>query len=291
MLEILVSPWQAENKPLSMFLFGFLFTVIAFAVTVQFINLKYAGLVSVFFVVLILTPLMFQIFQRDEDSVLHTNKFFPKHHQELLLAFLALFMGIAFAYLGWYLILPTETADAAFSLQSASVEQEFGLGISLIDNPFWTLFFINLQIFALCLIFSYYYGVGALFVLIWNASALGIGMGQTIRSGLGSLAANPVPVIQIIIGKFLLHTIPKMMAYFLGCLAIGLISIAITRYQFRSNEMKRIGIDAVKLCGVAVILLGVSAFVEMSWSRVQHWWNQDTPGIFDACYSGFWGMV
>ena len=125
MLELLVSPWQAEHRPVSMFLFGFLFSAIAFAVTVQFINIHYAGLVSVFFVVLILTPMMFQIFQRDKDSVLHAKEFFPKHHQELIISFLALFLGIAFSYVGWYLLLPAETAQAAFTLQSASVGKEY----------------------------------------------------------------------------------------------------------------------------------------------------------------------
>ena len=114
-----------------------------------------------------------------------------------------------------------------------------------------------------CLLFSFLYGAGAIFLLAWNASTLGVVIGTTIRNAVSQFGI--FTAINIGLGSYLLHGIPEMASYLIAAIAGGMISAAVVRHGKidevgKFNEILR---DAIILIIVASILLITSAGVEM----------------------------
>ena len=49
------------------------------------------------------------------------------------------------------------------------------------------IFLNNIRVLFLCIIFAFIYGAGAIFILTWNASIVGVAIGNLIREGIGRL--------------------------------------------------------------------------------------------------------
>ena len=85
----------------------------------------------------------------------------------------------------WYVILPTSIHQNLFSIQTHTIEtinyQVTGNAINA-GGVFLKIFLNNIRVLTFCLLFSFFYGVGAIFILTWNASVIGVAIGNFIRS-------------------------------------------------------------------------------------------------------------
>jgi len=119
--------------------------------------------------------------------------------------------------------------------------------------------------------FVVYYGYGAIFILTWNASVLGVAIGNIIRSGLVDVASNTgldqifsyVGLVSVGLLKYSLHGIPEIAAYFVGALAGGIISFSIIRRDFKGKNFERIILDSADLLFIAIGLILASAVLEV----------------------------
>ena len=110
-----------------------------------------------------------------------------------------------------------------------------------------------------CLIFAFFYGFGAIFILTWNASIIGTAIGSYAQNQFGSF----VGILPIALLKYMVHGIPEMIAYFMAGLAGGIISIAVIRHDFGSHKFKHILLDSLDLVFGAVMMLVFAGVLEI----------------------------
>ena len=140
------------------------------------------------------------------------------------------------------------------------------------------IFFNNFKVMLFCLLFSFIYGFGAIFILVWNASVIATAIGIFLRSNIATprrmqawqKAACYFQVFPVGLMKYFIHGVPEILAYFVAALAGGIISVAVIRHTFGTREFEKIVIDTADLIMIALFVLIVAAFLEV----------YVTPGVF-----------
>lgn len=262
-LEGLISPIKAEKKPWKMIFIGLLYSSIAIIISL-FLFPDYASLVMVFFTVFASIPIVYWAIRLEEkkDLSIQDEKVLIKEHGKALAFFIFLFLGFVISFSVWYIVLPASITEKLFEVQSAT--------ISNINNPltgnafnlagtFVMILFNNMKVLLFCLIFAFFYGFGAIFILTWNASIIGVAVGDFVKSHMGSIAS----VLPIALLKYLTHGIPEMIAYFMAGLAGGIISVAVIRHDFGSKQFKHILLDSADLTFGAIVMLIIAGLLEI----------------------------
>ena len=136
---------------------------------------------------------------------------------------------------------------------------------------FSKIFFNNFKVLAFSILFSFVYGAGAIFILVWNATVIGAAIGNFIRANMSSYtsslglmeAGNYFHVVSLGLLKYSIHGVPEIMAYFYGGLAGGILSVAIIRKHFKTQKFSAIMRDFSELILIAVSFLVAAAFLEV----------------------------
>ncbi len=273
-LESIINPFKAEKKPFEMFIIGFVYASVAIFLSLWIFE-SYSGLVMVFLTVLAATPLMYDAIKREEKKDLTIDKEFLllKEHSKALLFFVMLFLGITFAVAFWYVVLPAHSGGL-FLIQSQTISNINTPASGYIVSDFAILnkiFFNNVKVLIFCILFAFVYGVGAIFILTWNASVIGVAMGNFFSRNMEKYAslvgfekiASYFHVGSLGILRYMIHGIPEVLAYFIGGLAGGIISIAIIRKDYRTRKFEKILLDASNLLVLAVVILFLAALIEV----------------------------
>jgi uncharacterized membrane protein SpoIIM required for sporulation len=262
-LEGLMTPFKAEKRPWEMLFIGVLYSSIAILLSL-FLFKEYASLFIVFFTVFASIPLIYWAIKLEEkkDLQIHDERLLIKEHGKALAFFMFLFLGFVLSFSLWYIFLPSETSSVMFQVQSNT--------ISKINNPitgnavtlagtFFTIFANNMKVLVFCLIFAFFYGFGAIFILTWNASIIAVAIGDFAKSQVGNLI-NIIPLAML---KYFVHGIPEMIAYFMAGLAGGIISIAVIQHDFGEHKFKHILMDSLDLTFGSVVILIIAALLEI----------------------------
>ena len=231
---------------------------------------------------------------------------FLSRHRNLISIYAWFFLGLVFAYSLWYFALPEEETILCLSTDSICFglpvrggvfeEQENTLGAisdlkSSIDGSstlnltgnllaegckdFYTYLFLifenNSIVLLLAIIFSLVYGAGALFLIAWNASIIGVKIGQDAIASIplyssqyGILSIFPAFIHGLINAIGLVpHGIFEITGFFVGAIAGGILSVAITKKSLKEkDELKLILKDAVAISLMAFALIFIGAFIE-----------------------------
>jgi len=267
-LESLIDPRSAEDKPYKLFIIGALYTFIAFIIGFSVFGSE-ASLISVFLIVFAAVPLFFNTVKfeeaKDENSIDETKLL--KEHFKAFRFFMYFFIGIVIAYAMAYVFLPQEFLIKLFSVQMNTIE---GINGKVIANEFQIklfgdILFNNIKVLALCVFFAFVYGTGAIFILVWNASVVGVAMGSVIRHLL-SIFGGPFGYFQAIslgILRYSIHGIPEILAYFVAGLAGSIISYATIKYGFRTKKYSKVIYDSSILLIISIALLFLAAILEV----------------------------
>lgn len=276
-LEMLMNPKKAERKPWEMFFIGLFYASIAIFLS-NWIFQKYASLVMVFLSVL--APL-FLIqntlrFEEEKDKEISSEMILLKEHSKALSFFMFLFIGFVIAYSFWYLVLPSHTVANIFGIQIETIETINSLAsahLSLSGAPtlLSQIFLNNAKVLFFCLLFAFFYGAGAVFILAWNASIVGAAMGSFIRTGLAVIArdvgfiniSHYFSTFSLGLLRYFTHGLFEILAYFTAALGGGIISIAIARHEFGTEEFKHIALDSLDLIVLSVFMLFFAALIEV----------------------------
>jgi len=188
-----------------------------------------------------------------------SEKWILKEHKGVVVLIISLFIGFMISFTLWSYFLPNEVSLEIFTLQKTSVEQIRSItGNAVFPSSFSIILFNNLKIILISLLFALFYGAGAIYILVWNASVMGYVMGSIAKESASAL------MIPLIMFKYSLHGIPEMLAYILAAIAGGILYFAFLRGDLlRKDRVKRIIIDVGALLCISVVLLVVSALIEI----------------------------
>ena len=273
-IESIINPIKAEKKPWEMFFLGFFYTSIAILFS-SWIFSEHSSLVMVFLIVMACLPLFYATAKMEEkkDLNLDSEVSMLKEHSKAFSFFILLFLGITLACAIWYVFLPAETSANAFSVQQATINQINGrvTGFVLTDGLFFKIFLNNIKVLVFCILFAFLYGVGAIFILTWNASVIGVAVGNFVRTKMADIAstlgafgaASYFHVFSLGMIRYFLHGGFEILAYFIGGLAGSIISVAIIRHDFATKKFEKVIFDSANLLMIAFVLLFIGAIVEV----------------------------
>lgn len=284
-LEDLIPVGMAERKPLSVLPIAFLYSTLAIFLALWIFPAN-AAIVAVFLTTIACLPLLLSVIgfekQKSETSkgylkdlifsFLHGNG--PEGAKTVLFFFVVMFLGMTLAITFWYVILPKDMIVNLFYLQLNTIK-EINLSISgtaVMQMYFGRIILNNFKVLAFSVLFSFIYGAGAVFVIAWNSSVIGVAMGESIRKGITSFAsatgfgavAGYSSAISVGLLRYLIHGVPEILAYFVGALAGALISVAIVRHEYDSELFKRTLVHSMGLFGLAILLLLIAAVIEVT---------------------------
>ncbi|MBI2075688.1 MAG: stage II sporulation protein M [Candidatus Aenigmarchaeota archaeon] len=256
-LESIMNPKNAEDKPAHVFFIALIYSVISMYFANQLFP-KQASLLSIALITIVFVPFFQKLFEIEEEAEdeaargVKGNLF--SRHKKIIFVFSSFFLGVTVAVAFSFIFMPKET----FSLQAETLRGFSGLASG--SGAFSTFFVNNSQVMLLMFILSTMFGAGAIFILAWNASVIGVYAGNFMQAGLdkGALLYG----VPLSLSSIALHGIPEILAYFVAGLAGGILSVGIIRERFMSKEFKKIFKDSAILLFSAEFLIAIGAWLE-----------------------------
>jgi uncharacterized membrane protein SpoIIM required for sporulation len=273
-LESLLNPARAERHPLVLSLLGFLYGSLGIFLALWIFE-EQASIVMVFLTVMAALPLMWQTlqFEEEKDVLYGQEKTILREHAKAITFFLAMFLGFVGAYTLWYVLLPISLSQHVFSAQTHTIStlNQHVTGAIAQIGLMNKIFLNNVKVLIFCILFSFLYGSGAIFILTWNASVIGAAAGNFIRTHLESVAkatgltsvGTYFHATSLSILRYAIHGVPEILAYFIAALAGGILSVAIIRHEYSTARFEKILLDASDLILISIFVLFVAAMIEV----------------------------
>lgn len=277
MIEMLLNPKKAKRKPWEMFFVGLFYAIVSTLLVIFFFSgddiLKNgSGLLIVIFTVIFCMPFMYFLIKEEEEKDLEITDQgkLVKEHAKALYALLWLFLGLVVAFGALYIVFPEWVTGQSFNYQiqtycAINSPGNFNYCIESATSKitgnaaglgnFFAILVNNLKVLMMTIIFSLLFGVGGMFILVWNASVIGAAIGIFAKGQLFTLPSG--------VFRYMLHGIPEIAAYFIGALAGGILSVAIIRKDLRGEKKWRILEDVVLLMVAAIVILIIAGIMEV----------------------------
>ncbi len=234
-------------------------------------------LVAISLIIITTVPIFYKISEHEEQIGISddSEKSIMTKHAKAINSFVFLFIGYSLGFFLVALLLSGSTSEHFFSDQQhvlSSINPTLtGNFFSDAFSAFTSIFSNNLKVLIFCLIFSLVFGVGALFILVWNASVLGFAMASLFHIKLFDFSAssevfnffNYLRAFFFSFFRFSLHGIPEIAAYFVAGLAGSIISFSIIKNHFLTKKFENILLDVSNLVIISIIILVFAAFLEV----------------------------
>lgn len=298
MLEYIISPQTAERNPWDMLLLGFVISTLAiwFGFWISGLLDAPASILTLAIIVITLAPLIYRILSieeyEEEKAALCEKREGWKwrdilciigRHENAIAVYSFLFIGLVISMSFWFVVLPNETSglipssDAVFGEQIKAIEGSAGAvreltsgkltytgGTEVRGRFFQMLYENNLRVMIMCFLASFLFGAGALWIISWNASVVAAFIGSKIKTELASLPVMHAYLVGL--PKYSLSLalwgILEIAAYLVAGLAGGIISVAVAKHKFNSEEFWFTVFDGMFLLLVSVALIFVGAWIE-----------------------------
>lgn len=273
-LESLLSPWKAERQPTRLLFLGALYCTVGIFLSLWVFRSE-SSLIMVFLSSMAAIPLVYNTirFEGRKDLEGMDERTLLKEHAKALSAFIYLFIGMTIAYAFWYAVLSSDTITVLFETQQATISSIGApvTGAATKFSAFSTIFLNNVRVLVFCVLFSFLYGSGAIFILSWNASVIGTAMGNILRNGLAEAAgllgferiAHYFHTFSYGLLRYALHGIPEILAYFVAGLAGGIISVAAINHKVGSQKFEHILLDSADLLLLSLAILFLAGILEV----------------------------
>lgn len=275
-LELLINPGKVGRRPWEIFFIGIVYSSVAILLS-MYIFKEYIGIVMVFLTTLASVYLVQKMLQVEEekDKPIMSELHILKEHGKALSVFMFLFIGFVVAFSFWNIILPPDLTHQIFGMQEKTIQCINSAGVegcvSGAEATFIKIFFNNIKVLLFTLMFAFFYGAGAVFILAWNAAVVGTAIGIFVRSSISTIAgsigvgsvASYFAAYSTGLLRYMTHGAFEILAYFMAALAGGIISIAVARHDFRSPEFRKVLFDSVDLIALSLGVLFLAAIIEV----------------------------
>ncbi len=275
--ESLIRAGFARKHPVSMLLNAVILGTIGIFVGLSLFpspqDASAASALGIAFTAIGIVPVLYVIFVKEEKEEAKkpgAALTFLERHFDIIMVYSWFFIGLVLTYAFWYYMLPEAQRSVVFKLQESSWQQINNLranatGPSEIATACKStnvsrlaincIFFNNATVLGWAILFSLLYGAGAVFLIIWNASIIGLVIGKEM------LSASLEQAVLRAIG-LLPHGAPEIVSYFIGAIAGGIISVGITKKKYKTKEFETLLKDASVLVVTAYVILFAAAIIE-----------------------------
>ena len=301
MLESFVNFKDIDKAPWMIFIWGAVLASVGilassnlwFHINVGGVSVNLTGLFAVMFTIIPAVFFVTQMIKKEEaleeDYIkkhYHESKFFERHVKDFVIL-LYFFAGVTLAFAFWYVVMPPLSAflasympflsniippqanGDAFIPQVAKINEMRGLtgAVTGLHPNFLPILFNNITVMIFSFGFSLVLGAGAVFIIVWNASVLGVAIGKD---------ATGLFDIPLLSSLYVLHGVPEIAGYVAAALAGGLLSAAIIRGHWK--RMVNVAYDAMLIILFALFSIVMGALIEAStglifWASLIIWWG------------------
>lgn len=260
MLEQLLKEKWIEHRQIYAFFLSFIYTLVAYLTATIFFKEAYS-VATMFLITLLLVPSLMKLLNIEEKKERRdgTKNFF-KDHAPIFETYIFLFLGILLGYIVFgFFAVGTERFSNMFGYQINFLESQNALDFNKSAyepiNKAMVLFTNNITVAMIAFVLSFFYGAGAVFLVVFNASifsAFILSFMQKISQGM-QLSA---------LGIFSLHLIPELLGFLFAAVAGGVISKALLREKFGTEEFRNVFKDATIILLIAIALILIAALLE-----------------------------
>ncbi len=265
MFESLLNPKTAERRPSEVFFLAIALTLIASWLGIAVGKGDEVGHLIVAFICIGVAPLLVHMIWIDEVKGEKRVGNFISRHWPTIQAYGLFFLGVVVGISIVYLLLPEKLASTVFSPQLNELHaiRTLATGKAVSSCGFTCILINNLTVLFFALVFSFLLGAGAVYIVSWNASIVGVLLGvMTIELateyGVNRFIAYLIAIPSAIL-KLLPHGIFEILGYLVGGIAGGMLSAALIRGGIKNKEVV---MDILGMIGLAVILIVIGAAIE-----------------------------
>lgn len=281
MLESIINPKKMEQGPFKMFFVGLFYASLSLLLTKWFFSgdqvlSKFSGMIVIAFCVMFTLPFLYFMIKTEEEEDEVIEGFFSvwKVHKDAIFAFIWLFLGFVIAFSLWHSLLKdpnllnaqiktyctinspgnVDNCFARYSFNSTitgAATKEMRL-LSIVEN--------NVYVMIFTLIFSLIFGAGAIFVLAWNASVIAAAIGIFTKYQLSDLPMG--------IGRYMIHGVPEIAAYFITALAGGIFGFGVLKNGVKDKKFIRILENVIILLFIAIVILLLAGIMEVYFTPI-----------------------
>lgn len=261
---------------------GVLFTLIAFATSyVLFYRIaahQFIGISTILFTIILALPTIYALFKYETREEIIAKASFFQRNKAIIDFFIYFFIGVFITMFIIALMNPT----VIFSEENL-YGRETGINLAIAEklegippppipqqqNEIVMIFENNLIVMLICFALAFFYGSGALLILILNASIFASALARVVIIQSGK-AAGFLPASSLIacnLGIMFFHMIPEVSSYLLAAIAGGILSKAIIREKFEIKKFMPILKNSIILLVLAIIVLLFAAIIEVKISK------------------------
>jgi hypothetical protein len=243
----------------------------------------HATVLSVAFITIGLVPIVYRIIvmAEEEESQYHKSftTFFARHFNIIQL-YIWIFVGVILTFMFAYIFLPDGLKLEIFSEQIRTIciisgECKSNVPLSIYGNSSAFAFdackspgvsnlatcslFIfenNVGVMILTVILSLLYGAGAIFIVVWNASILGVFFGELF------MTASHGKGLGLVQGMIIGHGPPELLAYIFAALSGAILSALVAKSKLEPYEFAKVSEDIIFLVMLAFFSVAYGAVLE-----------------------------
>ena len=255
-----------ERRPYVAFFYGVFAALVGYAAARIFFPLQ-SSVAMLFLSTLLIVPLLMKLLDNEE---LRERTFgishFLSNHKDVLEYYLFLFLGL----FAGYLTLGSITGEGftnAFSFQDRVLSSQMSSRTidDFFNNPLQpslqqvsSILERNIPVTGILFILSFFYGAGAVFLIVLNASVFSsfiLSLTRYLDQTAGKSA--------LLLSFFAIHMIPEIFGFLLAAMAGGVISKALLTEKFMSGHFLNVLQDSLILLMGSVLLIILAAFLEV----------------------------
>lgn len=207
-----------DAHPSYSFIVAMIFVMVGFLFALLIFPAEFS-IAMVTFSTILIVPYTLKILKREEFSKVQKIKNAFKNfsaHNRIIILFIFLFFGMVIEYMILFAFIPPNITQLAFGNQIMTISDTPSKYFLNMDF-FFKILMNNLRLVFICYILSLFYGIGALYILNYNASIAGIVYGNTIRPLIWGGSMPTFAVAKLFL--FLPHLITEVIAYLLAAIA------------------------------------------------------------------------
>jgi len=207
---------------------------------------------------LFMLPFVIRMLETERMKKGQKSKFtqiFNRHHS-IIIFFIFIFIGMSIEYTLLFGFVPPDIGNIAFE-QQLNLVLRAPVGYFVNMEIFWEIVTNNLRLVFVCMLLSVFYGVGAIFILNYNSSIVGMIYGASIRSIIwgATYPVFPNPL------WYLPHIILEVTAYLFASIAGAMMYRAIKLGERSYNAFMR---DSMIFLALSIALIFIAGYVEVT---------------------------
>jgi len=247
---------KIKNNTLYIFILAIFYTFTGFAVAKIFFP-NAISIAMLFAITLFLIPSINALLKLEEKIESKEGlKHFLSNHKKIIKIYVVLLFGI---FIGFFVIHQFSETNF-FNYQMNFLETRGDLTSDDFNPTTTDLFNLishNLTVVILSFALSIFYGAGALFLIVFNASIFATFIFYMSRM------LNNTTIVPI----FFIHLIPEITGFLIAAIAGGVVSKAIMHEKFRSIGFRNVMKDSIVLLLIAVLFIIIAAILELFVTR------------------------